>query len=72
MKEVIKLKVRNDPQNKATLFMRVSMDGNEENDKTSSKGPSTKYDHFMRVSMDENEENEKLQLRDHPQNTTTL
>ena len=26
----------------------------------------------MRVSMDENEENEKFQLRDHPQNTTTL
>ena len=26
----------------------------------------------MRLSMDKNEENEKLQLRDHPQNTTTL
>ena len=36
------------------------------------KGASTKYDHFMRVSMDENGENEKLQLRYHPQNTTTL
>ena len=26
----------------------------------------------MRVCMDKNEENEKLQLRNHPQNTTTL
>ena len=69
---MIKLQVRNHPQNTATLFMRVSMDGNEENDKTSSKGPSTKYDHIMRVSMDENEENKKLQLRHHPQNPTTL
>ena len=39
---------------------------------TSNKGSSTKYDHLMRVSMDENEKNEKLQLRDSPQNTTTL
>ena len=29
-------------------FMRVSQD---ENDETSSQGPSTKYDHFMRVFL---------------------
>ena len=52
--------------------MRVSMDKNEENEKPSTQGPSTKYDHIMRVSMDKNEEKEKLQLRVHPQNTTTL
>ena len=39
--------------------------------KTATERPSTKDEHLMRVSMDENEENEKLQLRDHPQNTTT-
>ena len=39
--------------------MRVSMDKDEENEKTSTKWPSTKYDHFMRVSLDENEENKK-------------
>ena len=39
--------------------MRVRTDKNKENEKTSSKGPSTKYDHFMKVSMDKKEENEK-------------
>ena len=38
----------------------------------SAKGSSTKNDHFMRVCMDKNEKNNKVQLRDHPQNTTTL
>ena len=37
--------------------MRVSMDENEENQKSSLVGPSTKYDHFMGVYMDKNEEN---------------
>ena len=40
--------------------MRVSMDENEENEKTSTKGPSTKYDHFMRVCTNKNEENENF------------
>ena len=35
--------------------MRVSMDENDENEKTSTK-PSTKYDHFMRVCTNKNEE----------------
>ena len=53
-------------------FMRVCTNKNEENEKPSTKEPSTKYDHFMRVSTNKNEENEKYQLRDHPQNTSTL
>ena len=52
--------------------MRVRTNKKEENEILLTKGPSTKYDYLMRVSMDKNEENEKLQLRDHPQNTTTL
>ena len=39
--------------------MRVSMDENKDNDKTSSKGPSTKYDNFKIVSIDKNEEKDK-------------
>ena len=66
-----KRQLRDHPQ-KYDHFMRACTNKDEENEKTSTKGPSTKYDHFMKVSMDKNEENEKLQLRDHPQNTTTL
>ena len=39
--------------------MRVCMDKSEENEKPSTKGPSTKYDHFMRVTIDKHEEYEK-------------
>ena len=37
--------------------MRVSMNKNEENEKTAAQDTSTIYDHLMRVSMDKNLEN---------------
>ena len=42
------------PSTKYDNFMRVSMEKNGGNEKTSTKGPSTKYDHVMRHSMDKN------------------
>ena len=39
--------------------MRVSMDKNEDNDKTSNKGPSTKYNNIKRASKEKNKEKDK-------------
>ena len=39
--------------------MRVSMDKNEENERSDKTLQHPLYNHFMRVYMDRNEENEK-------------